>query len=147
MADNEFNAIHEGFEEELEKVNKLPVGSEERLNAMKALEIRYSLDLKEYDLGFKARDMLERRALDEQRLEFEREKATREAADREAAAQAEAKRSRIQTALAGIGLAGSIIFAITGYLVDKPDSDMIRNGNREKDRDRIFNFSDKLRLK
>lgn len=147
MAETEFNLVHEGTEEELEKINKLPVGSEERLNAMKAFEIRYSLDLKEYDLGFKASDMLERRALEQERLEFEREKAEREAADREAAAQAEAERSKRQTVLAGLGLGGSVLFAILGYLVDKPDSDMIRNGNRERDRDRIFNFADKLRLK
>ena len=147
MAETEFNVIHEGLEDELEQINRLPVGSEQRLNAMKALEIRYSLDLKEYDLGFKASDMLERRALEQERLEFEKEKAKREAEDREAAAQAEAKRSKIQTALAALGLGGSVIFAIVGYLVDKPDSDMIRNVNREKDRDRIFNFSDKLRFK
>ncbi len=141
---DEYNVIHDGMEDELAQLNKLPVGSDERLNAMKAMQIRYRLDLDEYELQAKMQDLEERRALEREKLEFEQEKAEQEAIDRAAAAKAEKKRFRIQTGLAGTALIGSIVFAVIGVITD--NSENIRNNNRDRDRDRIFNIGDKMRL-
>ena len=141
--DNDFNLIHDGMEDELAAINKLPVGSEERLNAMKAMQIRYNLDLNEYELAAKLQESITRQQLEQEKLRFEKEKAEREEADRAAAAKAEARRFKIQTILAGGGLVASIAFAAIGFITD--NSENIRNNNRDRDRDRIFNFADKLR--
>ena len=153
MADD-YNLIHDGFEEDLKEINKMVKGSDEWLRAWKGLEIRYGLDLKEYDYAFKFEDMAERRAFEKERLDFEKEKlefekakAEQEAEYREQEAKAEVKKQRWQNGLAALGLGGSVIFAALGFLRDKPDSDMIRNNGQERDRDRIFNFGDKLRLR
>ena len=142
MAD-EYNLIHNGMEDELEKINRLTVGSDERLSAMKAMQIRYNLDLSEYELGLKLADMEKRAALEREKFEFEQEKAEQERMEREEAAKTETRRFRIQTGLAAAGLAISVGFAALGMWTD--NSENIRNNNRDRDRDRIFNIGDKLR--
>ena len=143
--ENVLSQIHEGFENDLEKTNKLAMGSDEKLKAMKTMETRYKMELQEYELTAKLTDMAKRRELEEERLRIEKEKAIQEMADRRAAEKAEARRARIQAALSGGAILTSIAFAVIGYLTDRPESEMIRNHDRDKDRDRLFNLGDKLR--
>lgn len=143
MAEDYTNTIHEGLEDELEQINRLEVGSEERLRAMKAMEIRYKLDLQEYELAAKLQDMIAKTELERAKLEHAKELEELAAADREAAAKAETRRFRITTALSGIGLVGSVIFAALGWATD--NSENLRNNGRDRDRDRIFNVGDRLK--
>lgn len=148
MAEYEYDyeeaAIHEGFEDQLAKTNKVEVGSEEQVRAWKAMATRQELELKEIELGAKLEDMAERRAIERERLEFEREKAEAEAIDRAAQAKADSKRFKMQFGLSGLALLGSVIFAWFGWETDKPDSERIRNGARERDRNKIAEFGEKL---
>lgn len=148
MAEYEYEyeeaAIHDGFEDQMAKTNKTEVGTTENLNAWKAMAIRHGQELQEIELGAKLEDMAERRAIERERLEIEREKAEAEVIAREKQAKAESKRFGIQCGLSGLALLGSIIFAFIGWETDKPDSERIRNGSREKDRNKIFEFGEKL---
>lgn len=148
MAEYEYEyeeaAIHDGFEDQMAKTNKTEVGTTENLNAWKAMAIRHGQELQEIELGAKLEDMAERRAIERERLEIEREKAEAEAIAREKQAKAESKRFGIQCGLSGLALLGSIVFAFIGWETDKPDSERIRNGSREKDRNKIFEFGEKL---
>lgn len=148
MAEYEYEyeeaAIHDGFEDQMAKTNKTEVGTTENLNAWKAMAIRHGQELQEIELGAKLEDMAERRAIERERLEIEREKAEAEAIAREKQAKAESKRFGIQCGLSGLALFGSIVFAFIGWETDKPDSERIRNGSREKDRNKIFEFGEKL---
>lgn len=148
MAEYEYDyeeaAIHDGFEDQMAKTNKTEVGSTENLNAWKAMAIRHDQELKEIELSAKLEDMAERRAIEREKLEIEREKAESEAIAREKQAKAESRRFKMQFGLSGLAFAGSIIFALIGWDIDKPDSERIRNGSREKDRNKIFEFGEKL---
>lgn len=148
MAEYEYEyeeaAIHDGFEDQMAKTNKTEVGTTENLNAWKAMAIRHGQELQEIELGAKLEDMAERRAIERERLEIEREKAEAEAIAREKQDKAESKRFGIQCSLSGLALLGSIVFAFIGWETDKPDSERIRNGSREKDRNKIFEFGEKL---
>ena len=128
----------------MSKTNKTEVGTTENLNAWKAMAIRHGQELQEIELGAKLEDMAERRAIERERLEIEREKAEAEVIAREKQAKAESKRFGIQCGLSGLALLGSIVFAFIGWETDKPDSERIRNGSREKDRNKIFEFGEKL---
>ena len=151
MAEYEYDyeeaAIHEGFEDQIAKTNKTEVGSIENLNAWKAMAIRHDQELKEIELGHKLQDMEERRAMEREKLDLEREKAEAESIDRAAQAKAESKRFKMQFGLSLTAFVGSVIFAWFGWETDKPDSERIRNGARERDRNKLFEFGDKLRGK
>ena len=140
-------AIHDGYEDQLAKTNRIEVGTDEHVKAWKAMATRHELELKEIELDAKLDDMKERRAIEREKMIIEREKAEAESNDRAAQAKAESKRFRLQFGLSALALAGSVIFAWLGWETDKPDSERIRNGARERDRNKIFEFGDKLRSK
>lgn len=136
-------AIHEGFEDLREGTNRLNPGTEDRLRAEKSLATRHEQELKDIELSEKIRDMSERREIEREKLEFEREKAQLEAIDRAAQAKAESKRFKWQCGLSGLALIGTIIFTWVGWETDKPDSERIRNGARERDRNKLFEFGER----
>lgn len=127
--------ITEGLDDEVERYNLLEDGTEKKLNAAKALQIRHGLGIEEFKAGQQAEDMAERRQLERERLELERAKMEAEADDRAMQARAEAKREKFRNGVAIGGFIFTGALQIIGFVLDHGHAfqDTIRNRNAENE--------------
>lgn len=127
--------ITEGLDDEVERYNQLEDGTEKKLNAAKALQIRHGLGIEEFKAGQQAEDMAERRQLERERLELERVKTEAEAEERAMQARAEAKREKFRNGVAIGGFIFTGALQIIGLVLDHGHAfqDTIRNRNAENE--------------